>query len=146
MNYKAYLYWITFTEQINGPIFLQASPPPDWAAPGGVKLGEPAGRVHQMEEPEKEVNVPARDQVKLRGAKPKPADEIVGIGDHVRIEEERARLADVKQAPPIEPEVFVPHADQIHLKEKYKPKKVEPLEPGQVESGPLKETPAVVKQ
>uniref|UniRef100_A0A915DZ78 Ig-like domain-containing protein n=1 Tax=Ditylenchus dipsaci TaxID=166011 RepID=A0A915DZ78_9BILA len=99
----------------------QASPPPDWAA-GAIKLGEPVGKFNQLEEPERDLNIPARDQVKLRGAKPKPADDLTAV-EHVRIEEDRAKLAGVKQGPPVEVEKMVPHADQVQLKQKFKTKR-----------------------
>src|SRR5437867_2440226 len=72
----------------------EGSEAPDWAA-GGVRLGEPAGRVRQMDETPREPSVPARDQVKLKVAKPKPATE-KPPEEHVTIEEERARLGAVK--------------------------------------------------
>lgn len=120
-----------------------ASPPPEWAT-GDLKLGEPKGKFNQLEEPERELNIPARDQVKLKGAKPKPADEKEPI-EHVRIEEDKARLRAVQQGPEIEPEKVIPHKDQVQIKQKYQPKSVNLGEHVVVESEPLKGTPAVVK-
>jgi hypothetical protein len=98
-----------------------------------------------LDEPERDLNIPARDQVKLKGAKPTPAGDLTGI-EHVTIEEERAKLADVKQGPPVEVEKMVPHADQVQLRQKFQTKKVEPGEPVRIDSEPLKDTPPVVKQ
>ncbi|CAD5224123.1 unnamed protein product [Bursaphelenchus okinawaensis] len=119
------------------------SPPPDWAA-GNVKLGEPVGKVNQMEEPEPEVVVPARDQVKLRGAKPKPAAELPS-NERVRIQEEKAKIRQPQQGPEIEKEKVIPHKDQVNIKQKFAPKEIGPTDHVVVESGPLKGTPQVVK-
>ena len=94
---------------------------PDWAS-GDVKLGEPVGkwvligkckinlrgnfRFTQLEEPEPEPNIPHRDQVKLKGAKPKPAAEGALI-EHVTIEESKAKIVQPQQGPPVEPEKIV---------------------------------------
>jgi len=83
--------------------------------------------------------------VKLKLAKPKPADEKPAV-EHVTIKEEKAKLAQVKQGPEIVQEKFVPHADQIQLKQKFQPKAVKPGEQGTIESDALKGTPPVVKQ
>lgn len=68
------------------------------------------GRFTQLEEPEPEPAVVHRDQVKFRKAKPKPAAELPPM-DHVTIEEDRARMAQIQQGPPIEPEPFVSFCD-----------------------------------
>nr|CAD2187171.1 unnamed protein product [Meloidogyne enterolobii] len=117
---------------------------PDWSQ---KKLGEPAGRFTQFEEPEPEPNIIHRDQVKLRGAKPKPAAELPPM-DHVTIEEDRAKLAQPRQGPAPEIEKFVPHKDQVQIKQKFKPKETKPLEFGKVEGAdkPLKDIPPVVKE
>lgn len=120
-----------------------ASPPPGWAS-GDHKLGEPKGKFRQLEEPERDPNIPARDQIKLKGAKPKPADEKEPI-QHVTIEEDKARLRAVQQGPEIEPERIIPHKDQVQIKQKYQPGPVKQGEHVYVESGPLKTTPTVVK-
>jgi titin len=121
-----------------------ASPPPDWAA-GGVKLGQPVGKVVQKDAPEPEVNVPARDQVKFRAAKPKPVAEGPNR-DRVQIAEERAKLKQVQQGPEIEKEKIIPARDQVQMKQKFQPKKVEAFDHTTIESEPLKETPEVVKK
>lgn len=59
-----------------------------------------------MEEPEPEPAVIHRDQVKFKKAKPKPAAELPPM-DHVTIEEDRAKMAQIKQGPAIEQEPFV---------------------------------------
>ncbi|KAI6199682.1 hypothetical protein M3Y96_00652800 [Aphelenchoides besseyi] len=118
------------------------SPPPEWATDS--KLGETKGKFRQLDEPERELNIPARDQVKLRGAKPKPADGKTPV-EHVQIEEDRAKLRAVQQGPEIEPEKIVPHKEQVSIRKKYQPKRAEPGEHVYVESGPLKDTPPVVK-
>ncbi|KJH46030.1 immunoglobulin I-set domain protein [Dictyocaulus viviparus] len=49
---------------------------PDWAQEGGVKLPcNVDGRFKRLSTPPKEVDIPARDQVALKTAKPKPASE-----------------------------------------------------------------------
>lgn len=120
------------------------SPPPNWAS-GEVKLGEPVGRINQMDEIEPEVNVPARDQVKLRGAKPKPAAELPS-NERVRIQEDKAKFRSVQQGPEVVPEKVMPHKEQVNIKQKYAPKATGPVDHVVVESGPLKNTPEVVKQ
>lgn len=120
-----------------------ASPPPDWAT-GDVKLEGPKGKFNQLDEPERDANIPARDQIKFKAAKPKPAGEKDAI-EHVRIEEDKARLRAVQQGPEVEKEKVIPHKDQIQIKQKYQPKSVDQGEHVYVESGPLKGTPVVVK-
>ena len=120
-----------------------ASPPPDWAT-GDVKLGEPKGRVQQREQIEREVDVPARDQIKLRGAKPKPAEQPEPAA-HVQIEEERARLRAVQQGPEPEKEKIVPHREQANIRQKYQPKAARAGEHVTLDAGSLKDTPSVVK-
>lgn len=58
----------------------------------------------RLPEPEKEVVIPARDQVKFKMAKPKPAAELPPA-EHVEIEKEKAKIALVKQGPEIPKEV-----------------------------------------
>ena len=124
----------------------EASPAPDWAAPGGVKLGEPVGRYTQLPEPEQEPSIPARDQVRFRTAKPKPATQAPPT-DHVTIDEQKARVVEPRQGPPIEQEPFVPHAQQVQMRQKFQPKVVKPLEPTPIEpEQPLKDIPPVVKE
>lgn len=81
----------------------------------------------------------------MKLAKPKPADEKPAV-EHVTIEEEKAKMAQIKQGPEVVQEKFVPHADQVQLKQKFQPKAVKPGEPGTIESEALKGTPTVVKQ
>jgi hypothetical protein len=83
--------------------------------------------------------------VKLREAKPKPADEQAPV-EHVTIEEEKAKLTSIRQGPEIEQEKFIPHADQVKLKAKFQPKAAKPGEPVTLEGGDLRGTPAVVKE
>ncbi|KAI6230227.1 Hemicentin-1 [Aphelenchoides fujianensis] len=120
----------------------EPSPPPEWAV--DPKLGEPKGRFNQLNEPEREANIPARDQVKLKGQKPKPADEKPPV-EHVQIEEDRAKLRAVQQGPEIEPERIVPHKQQVQIRQKYAPKPVDQGEHVYVDAKPLKDTPDVVK-
>lgn len=58
-------------------------------------------RFNRMAEPEKEVNIPARDQVHLKAAKPNPPAEI----GHVEIEKDKAKLSAVVQGPEVPKEV-----------------------------------------
>jgi hypothetical protein len=129
-------------EDSNDPKRFALSPP-DWTT-GDVKLGEPKGKFNQLDEPERELNIPARDQVKFRKAKPKTVDEKEPI-EHVRIEEDKARLRAVQQGPEVEQEKVVPHKDQVQIKQKYQPKSVNQGEHVIVDAGPLKNTPVVVK-
>lgn len=101
-------------------------------------------RFNQLDEPEKELIIPARDQVQLRTAKPKPADE--NIIEHVRIEEEHVKLSAIKQSPVIKPDPIIPHNEQVQLKQKFQPKKIENNDIFRIENNPLKFTPPVVKQ
>uniref|UniRef100_A0A7E4ZS77 Immunoglobulin I-set domain protein n=1 Tax=Panagrellus redivivus TaxID=6233 RepID=A0A7E4ZS77_PANRE len=118
-----------------------ASPPPDWAD-GVVKLGKPAGKIVQVDAPEPEVIVPARDQVSLKQAKPKPAPE----HSRVTIAEERAKLRQVQQGPQIEPEKIIPAKDQVQFKQKYAPNLVKQQDHTVIEATTLKDTPEVVKK
>jgi hypothetical protein len=119
---------------------------PGWAS-GEVKLGEPTGRFTQLDEPEAEAQVVHRDQVRFKPVKPKPAAEQAAI-ERFTIEEERARMAEPRQGPELEQEEFVPHKDQIQIRQKYKPKETKPHEQGKVEGAdkPLKDIPPVVKE
>uniref|UniRef100_A0AC34RI08 Ig-like domain-containing protein n=1 Tax=Panagrolaimus sp. JU765 TaxID=591449 RepID=A0AC34RI08_9BILA len=120
------------------------SPPPDWAS-GGVKLGQPVGKVTQREAPPAEVHVPARDQVKFRTAKPKPAAELPPQ-DRVVIADEKAKLKQVQQGPEIEPEPVIPAKDQVQIKKSFQPKEVKQFDKVKVDAEPLKNTPEVVKK
>lgn len=80
----------------------------------------------------------------MRGAKPKPADEKEPI-EHVKIDENKAKIRAVQQGPEVEQEKLIPHKDQIQIKQKYQPKAVSQGEHVYVEAGPLKGTPQVVK-
>ncbi|KAL3105626.1 hypothetical protein niasHT_021729 [Heterodera trifolii] len=124
----------------------EAEPLPDWAS-GEVKLGEPIGKISQGPEPEREPSIPHRDQVKLKTAKPKPANEAPPV-EHVTIEEDRAKMASIQQGPPIEQEPFVAHKDQVQIKQQFKPKEVKVHEQGKVEGADkqLKDIPPVVKE
>uniref|UniRef100_A0A915PRJ2 Ig-like domain-containing protein n=1 Tax=Setaria digitata TaxID=48799 RepID=A0A915PRJ2_9BILA len=117
-------------------------PKPQWAME--KKLGNVESRFRRLPEPEKEVVIPARDQVKFKWAKPKPATEMPSV-QHVEIEKEKAKLASVKQKPEIPKEAEVPAKDQVKIKQKFQPKVVKPSEATVIESEPLKETPAVIK-
>ncbi|VDM73960.1 unnamed protein product, partial [Strongylus vulgaris] len=48
---------------------------PDWVQ-GGVLPGNVEGRFKKLPTPPKEVEIPARDQITLKMAKPKPASEV----------------------------------------------------------------------
>ncbi|CAG9532190.1 unnamed protein product [Cercopithifilaria johnstoni] len=117
-------------------------PKPQWAV--DKKLGNVESRFRRLPEQGKEVEIPARDQVKFKLAKPKPATELPPA-QHVEIEKEKAKLASVKQKPEIPKQVEVPAKDQVQIKQKFQPKVMKPSEASVIESGPLKETPAVVK-
>lgn len=96
-----------------------------------------------MDEPEKELNIPARDQIHFRVAKPpvkKPPIE------HVQIGEERACLAKIQQKPEIEQEKQLSHADQVQLRTKYQPKKIEQFKVVRIENDKLKNSPSIIKQ
>ncbi|VDN06754.1 unnamed protein product [Thelazia callipaeda] len=115
---------------------------PQWAVE--KKLGNVESRFRRLPEPEIEPVVPARDQVKFKVAKPKLAAEFP-TAQHVEIDKEKAKLAFVKQGPKIEKEIELPAKDQVKMKQKFQPKIVKPFESPVIESGPLKETPVVVK-
>nr|CDQ05422.1 BMA-KETN-1, isoform j [Brugia malayi] len=117
-------------------------PKPQWAIE--KKLGNVESRFRRLPEQEKEVMVPARDQVKFKLTKPKPATELPSA-QHVEIQKEKAKLASVKQKPEAPKQVEVPAKDQVKIKQKFQPKVMKPSEASVIESGPLKETPAVVK-
>ncbi|KAK5971106.1 hypothetical protein GCK32_009033 [Trichostrongylus colubriformis] len=118
---------------------------PDWAVEGGAKLpGNVEGRFKKLPTPPKEVEVPARDQVALKMAKPKPASE-VETGEHVRIAEEKAKLKAVQQGPEQPKEEFIPHKEQVELKTKFQPIIAKPGESVKIDSKPLKEIPPVEK-
>uniref|UniRef100_A0A183U2S0 Titin n=1 Tax=Toxocara canis TaxID=6265 RepID=A0A183U2S0_TOXCA len=116
-----------------------AVPQPSWAT--DRKLGDVEGRFNRMAEPEKEVEIPARDQVRLKAAKPNPPTEI----EHVEIEKDKAKLATVVQGPEVPKEVIVPAKDQVQIKQKFQPKVVKPSEAPTIESEPLKDIPPVIK-
>uniref|UniRef100_F1KPJ7 Titin n=1 Tax=Ascaris suum TaxID=6253 RepID=F1KPJ7_ASCSU len=116
-----------------------AIPQPSWAT--DTKLGNVEGRFNRMAEPEKEVNIPARDQVHLKAAKPNPPAEI----GHVEIEKDKAKLSAVVQGPEVPKEVNIPAKDQVQIKQKFQPKVIKPSEAPTIESEPLKEIPPVVK-
>ena len=120
------------------------SPPPDWAA-GQVKLGQPAGKVTQREAPAPEVNIPARDQVKFRAAKPKPVAELPDQS-RFKIAEDKAKLKQVQQGPEIEKEQVIPAKDQVQIRKTFEPQEVKQFEKVKVEAEPLKSTPEVVKK
>ncbi|VDK66159.1 unnamed protein product, partial [Onchocerca ochengi] len=115
---------------------------PQWAVE--KKLGNVESRFRRLPEQEKEIVIPARDQVKFKLAKPKPATELPSA-QHVEIQKEKAKLASVKQGPEIPKEAEVPAKDQVKIKQKFQPKVMKPSEASVIESSPLKETPAVVK-
>ena len=56
---------------------------------------------NRMPEARREVNIPARDQVQLKTAKPKRADDL----GHVEIEKDKAKLAAIVQGPEVPPGV-----------------------------------------
>jgi hypothetical protein len=90
--------------------------------------------------------IPARDQVQFKQAKPKPLTSAPSF-EHVTIDDQKARMVDPQQAPPIEVEPFVPHAQQVQMRQKFQPKVVKPLELTGVEPDqPLRDIPPVVKE
>uniref|UniRef100_A0A158P8T2 Titin n=1 Tax=Angiostrongylus cantonensis TaxID=6313 RepID=A0A158P8T2_ANGCA len=126
--------------------FVPPAEQPDWAVDGGVKLpGNVEGRFKKLSTPPKEVDIPARDQITLKTAKPKPASE-VDTGEHVRIAEEKAKLKAVQQGPEHPKEEIVPHKQQVELKAKFAPIVAKSGESVKIESKPLKDTPPVKKQ
>ncbi|GMR57574.1 hypothetical protein PMAYCL1PPCAC_27769, partial [Pristionchus mayeri] len=66
----------------------------------------------RMATPPKEINVPARDQVNLKIAKPTRASE-VHEGGHVTIEEDKAKLRGVQQGPEVPKEKVIIHKDEV---------------------------------
>jgi hypothetical protein len=92
----------------------------------------------------KESNPPAKDQVKLRIAKPKPAEESPSL-EHVTISTERAAHIVPDQPPAPEIEKTLVAADQVQLRQAFKPKAGVVNEPTRIEEKALKETPSVVK-
>ncbi|ETN87097.1 hypothetical protein NECAME_01255 [Necator americanus] len=122
-----------------------ASEQPDWAQAGGAKLpGNVDGRFKKLPTPPKEVDIPARDQITLKTAKPKPASEI-DTGERVRIAEEKAKLKQVEQGPEQPKEEIIPHKQQVELKTKFTPIVAKPGESVKIDSKPLKDTPPVEK-
>ncbi|VDK45179.1 unnamed protein product [Anisakis simplex] len=116
-----------------------AVPQPSWAT--DKKLGDVEGRFNRMAEPEKRSELPARDQIHLKAAKPNPPTEI----GHVEIEKDKAKLAPVVQGPEVPKEVSVPAKDQVQIKQKFHTKVIKPSEAPTIESEPLKDIPPVVK-
>ncbi|PAV62890.1 hypothetical protein WR25_23783 isoform D [Diploscapter pachys] len=95
---------------------------PDWAQEGGQKLpGAAEDKFKKLPSPERELDIPARDQIKLKIAKPKRATE-VDEGEHVKIAEDKAKLKQVQQGPEVPPEEVVIHKDQVQLKQQPAPK------------------------
>lgn len=97
-----------------------------------------------MPPPSNEPNPPAKDLVKLRTAKPKPAEESPLV-EHVQISTERASLGVPKQAPEQPVEAIPVAADQVQLRQAYKPKTVGASESTRIEETTLRETPTVTK-
>ena len=101
---------------------------------------------HKQREPEpKEPVVAAKDQVKFRQQKPKPAAELPPMG-RVEIEKEKAAIKEPQQGPEIPKEEIIPAKDQVQIKKQYKPKPKEAHEGMKLEEKSLKQTPPVVKQ
>ncbi|VDL71694.1 unnamed protein product [Nippostrongylus brasiliensis] len=118
---------------------------PDWAVDGGVRLpGNVDGRFKKLATPPRELDIPARDQVALKTAKPKPASEI-DTGEHVRIAEEKAKLKAVEQGPEQPKEEIIPHKQQVELKTKFQPIVAKPGESVKIDSKPLNPIPPVEK-
>lgn len=117
-------------------------PKPQWAIE--KKLGNVESRFRRLPVQKEELVVPARDRVKFKLAKPKPATEIPSA-QHVKIQKEKAKLAFVKQKPETPKQIEVPAKDQVQIKQKFQPKVMKPSEAPVIEIGPLKETPAIVK-
>ncbi|MCP9264543.1 hypothetical protein DINM_022655 [Dirofilaria immitis] len=118
-------------------------PKPKWAIEkNSAMLSRGSILFRRLPEQEKEIVIPARDQVKFKLAKPKPAIELP-TAQRVEIQKEKAKLASVKQKPEIPKEREMPAKDQVKIKQKFQPKVVKPSEASVIESGPLKETPAV---
>ena len=75
----------------------------------------PPLRFKKLPSPPKEVEIPARDQIKLKTSKPTRASEI-NEGEHVKIAEDKAKLKTISQGPEIPSEEVVPHNQQVQLK------------------------------
>uniref|UniRef100_A0A914WAC0 Ig-like domain-containing protein n=1 Tax=Plectus sambesii TaxID=2011161 RepID=A0A914WAC0_9BILA len=106
--------------------------------------GEQENRFKQRPPAPREQILPAKDQVQLKMAKPKPAAELPPTV-HVELDTEKATLAAPKQKPAPPKEEVIPAADQVQLKRAYKPKPVGQGEAVKLEDTQLKQTPPVVK-
>uniref|UniRef100_A0A0N5C356 Ig-like domain-containing protein n=1 Tax=Strongyloides papillosus TaxID=174720 RepID=A0A0N5C356_STREA len=122
------------------------SPKPEWAD-GYSALGKKdvESKFKRVPTPPPEVDVPARDQVKLKTAKPKRASELPE-NTPIVIEDTKAKLASVKQKAPIVKEKLIPHKDQVPLKTKYQPNLVKENEHVVVESKDLKQVEVKEKE
>uniref|UniRef100_A0A913I9R6 Ig-like domain-containing protein n=1 Tax=Strongyloides stercoralis TaxID=6248 RepID=A0A913I9R6_STRER len=112
---------------------------PEWTDGwSGLGKKDVESKFKRVPTPPPEVDVPARDQVKLKTAKPKRASELPE-NTPIVIDETKAKLASVKQKAPIVKEKIIPHKDQVPLKTKYQPNLVKENEHVVVESKDLKQ-------
>ncbi|CAD6198030.1 unnamed protein product [Caenorhabditis auriculariae] len=118
---------------------------PDWAQDGAKRLpGAAEDRFKKLPSPPRDLEVPARDQVKLKIAKPKRNE--VEAGERVKLQTDKAKIKDIQQKPEQPKDEPVVHKDQVQLKQQQPPKAgTGKGEKFAVESKELKETPAVVK-
>uniref|UniRef100_A0A0N5ALN5 Immunoglobulin I-set domain protein n=1 Tax=Syphacia muris TaxID=451379 RepID=A0A0N5ALN5_9BILA len=124
------------TERVQPPTGAAVTQP-TWAT--DKKLGHVQKGINPLPPVSPETEVPARDQIRLKAAKPKRPDEF----DHVEIEREKAKLAPIvqKPEPPVEEEVAA--KDQVTIRQMFHPKQVKPVESTKIETEPLKGIPPV---
>ncbi|CAB3397921.1 unnamed protein product [Caenorhabditis bovis] len=119
---------------------------PEWAPDGIPKLpGVAENKFKKLPEPEPELNVPARDQVKLKIAKP-TTGKLVESGEKVKLNADKAMIKEIAMKPEQPKEEITVHKDQVQLKQQQLPKAGPKGEHFVVErEKDLKQTPAVVK-
>ncbi|UMM33610.1 hypothetical protein L5515_007025 [Caenorhabditis briggsae] len=120
---------------------------PDWAGQeGGSKLpGADEGRFKKLPTPPPELDVPARDQVKLKTAKPTRGKDLEA-GERVKLQTEKAKIKEIQQKPEQPKEEPIVHKDTVQLKTQQLPKTGLKGDHFTVDrEKDLKETPAVVK-
>uniref|UniRef100_A0A8R1HM90 Ig-like domain-containing protein n=1 Tax=Caenorhabditis japonica TaxID=281687 RepID=A0A8R1HM90_CAEJA len=120
---------------------------PDWAGQDGTaKLpGADEGRFKKLPTPPPELEIPARDQVKLKTAKPTRGKD-VEAGERVKLQTEKAKIKEIQQKPEVPKEEPVVHKDTVQLKQQQLPKTGLKGDHFTVDrEKDLKETPAVVK-
>lgn len=123
----------------------QPAPEVPFLKPAGKKPlseAEEAQKFKLKPIPPKEVEVPAKDQIQLKGVKPKRA-ETPPPEEHMELEKPGAReIPKLKPAPPKQEQV--PPSSQVALKPSFRPKEVV-SEQVQLEQVQLKAAPFVPK-